>query len=209
MNSEESKNYSEAIKNIVVSISVIIAGCWAYLSFNERLEAETARAKLEKINYELKEKPNVNGALEYCSQYNSKNGTWIIKIEMHFTNDGNTNLILKIDQESIRVSKVIMKNGMISGYSNSKYTGMISAPPKSIKGAYLVAKKLEMNAKSKASINSVVEVMKSGVYEISFHAKLVKIASELVDEVDLGPFSALEYIVISDQSNEKPYACEA
>lgn len=171
MISEDTKNYSEAVKNIVLAISIVIGGCWALYTFNATLEIKNAEAKLEKLKNDLVKKPVLESAINYTSKESLNSCSWILEVTVEISNLGNTDVQIGLNNESLRVAKVMFENGIIGGYKKPVYTHEKSIPGKESSYLYHHANAITVLAGQKKTLNFLLDVNETGIYQVDFIAK--------------------------------------
>lgn len=206
MNSDEKKNISEAIKNIVISLSILIGGIWAYHTFHARLEAENATAKLEKLTYELKQRPVVNIKMSSSVEELGDGGPWIVKVEVIIENNGNTDAKLILTKESFRIAKVEFKNGAILRYSEKIYAGETKIAPKSDQFGILGGEGLFLMPGHTKKVRTLFKLDKIGIYQFDFTANAGREINDQRESLGVEtPFSIVsqtDYLVVGKKSNK-------
>ena len=177
MTSEDRKNYSEAFKNYVIAISVIIGGLWSFYVFTSRLEVLTSRAQLDKLKLESTARPILMTKLE-ISLLEDNGKTKILKIYVHIENQGNMDTSLYINQESLSVAQVSLNKGEIVSYKNIIRTGEKWIPPSNSGIEFSSFENITYLAGQKKSRLYLVELEETGLYQIDFVAEP---SSEVLD----------------------------
>ena len=183
MTSEDKKNYSEAFKNVVIALSVIIGGIWAFYTFDAKLEAQNAKAQLKKVEYELTQRPVLIPNMKVFSVDSGSSESWILKVRLKIENIGNTDVEINLDQESIRVAKIKLKDGVIIGYQDPIYVGERGIPPTGNNIKYTRTKLLTVLAHQSKELMFLVEVSEQGIYEVIFEAKPGKAVERIRDNI--------------------------
>ena len=171
MSPEDYKNKTEAIKNIVLSIAVVIVGVWSLFQFNAKLEAEKASAELNRIQNENLQRPLVSVELEKRIVVSTiKGGGWLIEILATLENKGNTDTILYLSDDSIRMAKVSFEHGKIAKYDEMVSTTHFSLPLSNQGQKLISTGTITMLAKQKKKIRFPFRVLKPGLYLVNFAA---------------------------------------
>lgn len=128
MGSEQFKNNTEAIKNIVIAAAVIIGGIWSLVQFNAKFEAEIANANFQKLKNENLQRPIVSVELRTEVIADSFNGGWLLNIDAIMKNSGKTDTALMLEADAVRVAKIVYKDGSIANYMEMIYATAVSLP---------------------------------------------------------------------------------
>jgi hypothetical protein len=210
MISEEKKHISEVIKNVVVAMSIAIGGIWAIYTFDARLEAQNARAKLELLNKQLKQRPLLHSKIHVSFLKGETTNQWILKIRVIVENVGNSDTEIEVLEESVRVARVEMKEGVVSGFKNPIYLEQRSIPNKEeLEKPYRRTATLSMLSGQSQELIYLASVSVPGLYQIEFRAGVGKSARELRNSIaefypgERNMFGRHEIVYIGEGSNEQ------
>lgn len=93
MKSETFKNICDGVKNIVLGVSIIVAGVWSFHTFNVTQAAETAKVRYEVLAKDLSEKRSIVIKLNPSASGSYKD---MILVDIVIANNGNKTEIIDI-----------------------------------------------------------------------------------------------------------------
>lgn len=156
-----------------MTVDFCIGGLWTYYIFDARLEIQNAEAQLQKLNNELIQRPIIITSMDYSVKKDETRKAWFIIVYIEVENKGNLNAQIGIAKESLRVAKVVMKNGVISDFKNRIHTEVKVIPGiNEEKSAYGFVGASSLLAGQVKYLQYAVEVTEAGLYQIEFHGKL-------------------------------------
>lgn len=199
MTSENIKNYTEAAKNVILAFAVIIGGIWTLYVFDAKLEVDNSEAQLTKMKRELVTKPVI---IADINTFPLKIGNmWLTKIVITLTNKGNMDTYLEFDNNVLRVAHLQFdKDGAVSSFERIIFSDIKRLPAERESLSFYQAKKLFLFAGHTKSVEFVVNLNKSGAYQIDFSAnpgkEIVNARKDVVKDKKYGVVSVSTIVII-------------
>jgi hypothetical protein len=161
------RNYTEALRNIVLILAVIFGGLWTLTVFNVTLQRQNAVAELEKLKRELRVRPIIHASLSPSVIQTDSSGVRVIQVVVTLNNEGTLDTAVRIDANSLRVALVQFKDHRISSFDSRIYSGQyIIGEPSDDKMLKIGA--VSLRASQSSTLEYLVTVDRDGLYAVNF-----------------------------------------
>ena len=174
---EKFMKISEGLRNLAMTIAVIVGGLWTAYVFNAELHIENAQATLDKLKLEASSAPSIDKQLDVEQLFVPGDSAYYLHISVQGTNTGNKSTTLNILKEPIKVAEVTLNNSEKPKFKIVATTDYYS--PEGSKTANVVIGAGETN-----KIPFVVKVNHPGLYLIEFEAQME--SSDLTESIRAG-----------------------
>lgn len=134
MGYERFNRIATGVQALVVAVAVVVGGGWALYRFESLEEIERARAELEQVRRELRERGVLNLTLRVATLDATGDRARLVRVEVGVENVGDRSELIEWAKSGLSISRVAIAEGALPAYEavalfgyGSPYDGALSS----------------------------------------------------------------------------------